>query len=149
MNKVETLEGTIKTLLDLMGLDAEVKGSLENEELHFSISTESPALVIGYHGKTLDALSVIASAIGYKKLGEQTRIIIDVDEWRTKREEKLTSLAQSVASRVLTSGQEEPIYNLTPAERRVVHTALGEIDGVESESRGEGRDRYLVVKPSK
>lgn len=151
LNKIsstEELEEVVQTLLSHVGVDGEVNGVKDEEgAIQLSVSTPTPALVIGYHGKTLDALSVVASAIAYKKLGEQVRVIVDVDEWRAKREEKLTSLAQNIASRVRTTGQEEPIYNLTPLERRVVHVALGEIDGVETESRGEGKDRYLVVKP--
>lgn len=147
-DKIQTVEEIVKNLLNLVGIEAEVKGSEEEEVLRISLSTQTPALLIGYHGKTLDALSVVAGAILYKKLGEHVRVVVDVDEWRVKREEKLVSLAENVAARVRASGQEEPIYDLTPAERRVVHTALSEVEGVVSESQGEGRDRYLVVKPA-
>lgn len=146
--KLGIIEKTIQTLLELMGIEGEVHGSVEEGVSRFSVSTPTPALVIGYHGKTLDALSAVVSAIAYKKLGEQVRVIVDVDSWRAKREEKLVALSQNIASRVQTTGKEEPIYNLTPSERRVVHVALGEIGGVETESRGEGKDRYLVVKPA-
>ena len=85
--------------------------------------------------------------ISYEKFGEKVPVLVDVDGWRERREETVTQIALSAAARVNQTGEEVPIYNLSPFERRVAHMALSEDPGVTTESEGEGRDRHLVVKP--
>ncbi|MBI4059076.1 KH domain-containing protein [Candidatus Microgenomates bacterium] len=142
-----TIQETLEKLIKLADVPAEVTGEeLADGAMAFALSTENPALLIGYHGKTIAALQTLLNVIAYKKLGTTGKILVDVDGWRERREEALVSLAQNAARRARETNIPQPIYNLSPYERRVVHMALAEEVGVESESEGEGRDRHINVK---
>ena len=84
-----------------------------------------------------------------KKLGEWIRVVVDVGDWREKQEQRVKDLAYQIVEKAIETGQPQPIYNLTPSQRRVVHMALADNKDVLTESEGEGEDRYLVVKPRK
>lgn len=144
--KKETL-AILSKLFELLGVSAQLE-VVEEDGIKVSVRSETPALIIGYHGKTLEALQIILGAILYKKFGEKTSVVIDVDGWRARHEEKLSDFAKNIAERVRESRQEENIYHLSPSERRVIHIALSGEEGIVTESLGEGKDRYLVVKPS-
>jgi spoIIIJ-associated protein len=137
-------------LLGLMGTSAEVKVSedKENEAIVVDIATEEErGLLIGHHGDTLNA---IQSAIGImlrRELGEWVRVVVNVGDWRERQEEQLKKLALDVAERAKQTGEAQPLYNLTPAQRRIVHLELSKYPDVSTESTGEGAERYLVVKP--
>jgi spoIIIJ-associated protein len=73
---------------------------------------------------------------------------VDIAGYRAARRNTLEALAQEIAGRVASSGQEEELKPMNPAERRIVHMALRELTSVTTESRGEGRDRRIVVKPA-
>ncbi len=140
----KVLEGTLK----LMNVEASVEATDgEDGAVELSIKSEDSALLIGYHGKTISALGTIMGVISYEKFGEKVPVLVDVDGWRSRREETVTQIALSTAARVKETGEAAPIYNLSPFERRVAHMALSEDEGVITESEGEGRDRHLVVKP--
>jgi spoIIIJ-associated protein len=83
-----------------------------------------------------------------QQTGEWVRIVVDIGDWRQKHESHLASLAQAAAERAKATGEPQPLYNLTPSQRRVVHLALVGRDDVATESQGEGASRYLVVKPA-
>jgi len=72
-----------------------------------------------------------------------------VGDWRERQEEQLVKMASEVAERAKQTGEPQPLYNLTPAQRRVVHLELEKDSEVTTESTGEGNERYLVVKPKK
>lgn len=147
-DKKQELQKFLKELLTLMDVDARVDASDgEDGAIKLSISSEDSALLIGYHGKTIGALGTILGVISYERYGEKVPVLIDVDGWRERREETVIGIAHQAAEHVKATGESAPIHNLTPYERRVVHMALAEDPDVITESEGEGRDRYLVVKP--
>jgi spoIIIJ-associated protein len=82
-----------------------------------------------------------------KEVGDWRRLAVNVGDWRERQEEQLTKLAKEVAERAKQTGQVQPLYNLTPSQRRVVHLVLSEDPDIETESTGEGPERYLMVKP--
>jgi len=114
------------------------------------ISSDDSSLLIGKYGTNLESLQFIL-AVRLKTLtgDDNFEIFVDIDNWRKQKEEKLKKMALSVAQDVATSGKPEPLYNLKPAERRVVHMALTDHPKVVTESQGEGEERHLVVKPKK
>ncbi len=150
MEKTTRVKKIAKELLSLLGSNAliAVEEDKANEAILVKVKTEKETgLLIGKHGETLYSLQTIIGMMVQKKLGEWTRIVVDVGDWREKQDERLKSLAYQIVEKTIESGQPQPIYNLTASQRRVVHMALAKSKDVITESEGEGEDRFLVVKP--
>ena len=125
----------------------EVSEDKENEAIVVFLDTQEEAgLLIGRHGQTIESLQAALGMLAKEKLGEWVRVVVNVGDWREKQEEHLKSLAISAAERAKTTGEGQPLYNLTPAQRRVIHLALSEDPEIDTESVGEGEERYLVIK---
>jgi spoIIIJ-associated protein len=139
-------------LLSLMGTKAQVKASEDkkNEAVRIDIETEEETgLLIGRHGETIEAIQSILGMMLKKKTGDWVRIIVDVGGWREKQEERLRDLATQTAERAKETGEGQPLYNLSPAQRRVIHLTLADDPDIETESAGEDEERYLMIKPKK
>lgn len=148
-NIEKVIKDTASTLLKLIGINGKVAVSEDKEGGLWSveISTEDTGILIGRHGDTISALQLILCQVVQKKTGEWYRILVDTGDYRAKQEEMLTGLARSAAERVKQTGAPYSMYDLSPAQRRFVHTVLSDDPQVLTESEGEGRDRHLVVKP--
>lgn len=139
-------------LLSLMGTKAQVKASEDkkNEAVRIDIETEEETgLLIGRHGETIEAIQSILGMMLKKKTGDWVRIIVDVGGWREKQEERLRDLATQTAERAKETGEGQPLYNLSPAQRRVIHLTLADNPDIETESAGEDEERYLMIRPKK
>lgn len=137
-------------LLTLMGTKAKARvyEDKENEAIRVDIETEDETgLLIGRHGETLASIETALGMMIRQSAGEWVRIIVNVGDWRERQEDHLKEIAEQAMERAIQTGEPQPIYNLTPAQRRIVHLALSESKDVETESVGEGLERYLVVKP--
>ncbi len=148
----KTLVELTDKLIQLTGIQAVVTVTEETSEegatYHVVIESEKEAgLLIGAHGQTLAAIQSFLGMALRTRTGEWHRVVLDVSGWRQKHEEYLLSLAKQAADRAKQTHEAQYLYNLTPDQRRVIHTALSEMKGVISESEGEGADRYLIVKP--
>jgi spoIIIJ-associated protein len=135
-------------LLDVEG-DFEIIESKddESESVEIILNTKDTGVVIGYHGDTLEGLQLVLSLCVARNLGRFVRISIDVGDYKKNRSEWLKTLAIETKERVLTEGREMAVPELKSWERRIVHLILEKDNEVMSESRGEGRDRVLVVSP--
>lgn len=139
-----------KELLELMGTKATPKVSedKDTESVIVDIETEEEAgLLIGSRGDTLNSLQTIIGMIFRSRYGEWQRIIVNISDWREKQEERLKDLAIQSAKRAKETKEPQNLYNLSPSQRRIVHLTLSEDKKIETESAGEGRERYLIVKP--
>lgn len=139
----------LEELVSFFGANVAVDTTDTDDGLLLSIAATriSPKL-IGHRGETLRALEYVLNQMVKHTDADAPRIIVDVAGYKDNRKKTLTQIAQDVAARVKESGAEEELKPMNPAERRIVHMTLREIDGVETESRGEGRGRYIVVKPA-
>lgn len=137
----------VSQTLKLLNIDGNFEITEGKEGYDVTLNTEDAALVIGYHGDTLESLQVILSLILSKKLGEFKRISLEVGEYKKNRSEWLTSLARETRERVISENKEIYLPDLKAWERRVVHMLLQDDKEVVSESVGEGKDRVLVIKP--
>lgn len=150
MKKAESvIQKTAEELLQLLEIK-KPKISLEKDEegvFHLSVETEDSGVLIGFHGENLYALQLILSLITYKKLGEWRRIVVDIGDWRAKREEQLKRMALGAAQRVKFSHESVVMPHLNAAERRIVHLVLSNNPDVETHSEGKGRERRLIVEP--
>lgn len=116
-------------------------------ELILDITGDDLAVLIGRHGKTLDALQFIISSITARTIGFRYPIVVDVEGYKSRQRQKLESLAYSAAKRALNQGRSMKMRPMTPYERRIIHIALRDYEGVETASEGEGSARHVVVIP--
>lgn len=105
--------------------------------------------VIGRRGETLDALQYLSSLAANSKESGYFRVVLNIGNYREKREGTLQNLARRTASQCLRTGRSRTLEPMNPYERRIIHTAIQEIDGVSSNSIGEGASRRVVISPEK
>jgi spoIIIJ-associated protein len=139
----------LEELVSFFGANVDVDAELTDDgiELNIASSTASPRL-IGHRGETLRSLEYLLNQMVKRQDATAPRVLIDIAGYKQARRESLEEMAQEIAARVKESGAEEELKPMNPAERRIVHMALREIEGVETESRGADRDRRIVVKPA-
>ena len=118
-------------------------------ELILDITGDDLAVLIGRHGKTLDALQFLVSAITVRKIGYRFPVIIDVESYKNRQRQKLESLARASAKKAVSQGRSIKLRPMTPYERRIIHVALRDDDRVDTASEGEGTARHVVVVPVK
>lgn len=139
-------------LMTLLGLKSKFDITEDKNNDAFLIDIkgeEETGLIIGARGKTLLSLQMLTGLMFKNITGEWKRIIINVSDYREKEEGRLTKIAEESAQRAIESGQTQNLYNLTAAQRRVVHMALSNNGEVVTESQGEGQERYLAISPKK
>ena len=116
-------------------------------ELILDITGDDLAVLIGRHGKTLDALQFLVSAITVRTMGFRYPVIVDVEGYKNRQRQKIESVAYSAARRAKSQHRSVKLRPMTPYERRIVHIALRDDERVETASEGEGSARHVVVVP--
>lgn len=116
-------------------------------ELILDITGDDTAVLIGRHGKTLESLQFLISAIMVRKLGFRYPVVIDVEGYKSRQRSKIESIARSSANRAVKEQRSVRLRPMTPYERRLVHIALRDDDRVETESEDEGSARHVVIYP--
>jgi spoIIIJ-associated protein len=140
----------LEELLGYMGIDAIAEPNPRGTRMYVDIvdgPDEDMALLIGRHGQTLEAIQELTRMIVSRRLDERIRVIVDVEDYRKRQEAELEDRAQEIAERVAESGEEQELEPMNSYQRKLVHDVVAEIDGVESLSRGEAPDRYVVIRP--
>jgi spoIIIJ-associated protein len=135
-----------------MGTKAKGKVSFdkENNAIRVDIDTEDETgLLIGSRGETVNAIQTSLGMMLKNELNGWVRVLVNIGDWREKQEEQLKDLATQAAERARETGEPQTLYNLSPAQRRIVHMVLSEEKDLDTESFGEEEERYLVVKPKK
>jgi len=146
--KIELVKKLAKSLLKQLGIEAKIKISPRDEEIiYVQLETQEPGGLIGYHGETLASFQLILAMMTYRQSGEWTRILVNVNDYRERRQESLERMAFSSAQRVKFSGETQILPPMPPAERRVIHLALADDQEVMTESEGEGQNRRVLIKP--
>ena len=116
-------------------------------ELILDITGDDLAILIGRHGRTLDALQFVVSAITVRSMGFRYPVIVDVEGYKSRQREKLESIARSTANKAASQHRSVKMRPMTPYERRIVHIALRDDDRVDTASEGDGSARHVVVVP--
>jgi spoIIIJ-associated protein len=140
----------VEELLGVMGLDAIAEPAVEGQRYYVDILDGPPddlALLIGKHGQTLDAIQELTRNIVGRRLDERIRVLVDVEDYRKRRAARLEELARRAAELALETGEEQELEPMDALERKIVHDAVAGVDGVESGSRGEEPNRFVVVTP--
>ena len=138
----------IKTVLNSIDCkEVSIKvASRENASL-IILNGEDLSILIGRRGETLDAIQYLASLVANNGGGHH-KISLNIGDYREKREETLTQLANRIAAQALAAGKCRTLEPMNPYERKIIHTAIQNIEGVESASFGEGNQRRVVIAPT-
>lgn len=118
-------------------------------ELILDVSNADLAILIGRHGKTLEAFQYMFTVLLNTRLGFRYPVVIDIEGYRNRRRQKLDSMARAAANRALQRGCEVRMHPMKPYERRLVHLALRKMDGVSTHSEGAEPNRFVVIVPDK
>jgi spoIIIJ-associated protein len=136
-------------LVDAFGLDADVTLHDVDDEMEVRVDGENLGIMVGPRGATLLAIQDITRVASQRRLGDhQTRLRIDVAGYREKRREALARFAHKVAADVTESGEERVLEPMPSADRKVIHDALGDVEGIVTRSEGDDPRRYVVVAPA-
>lgn len=132
-------------ILEKMGHPGEVSiASRKDAKLGLNIESEHSSIIIGRKGKNLDALQMLANVfIG--KFDPDRKVVVDSEDYRMRHEEQLIRMAFRTAEQVKRSGRSRLLEPMNPFERRLVHTALGDMEGIETKSEGEGLYKQIRV----
>ena len=140
----------VESLLKDMSIDAEMSVSEgENGEVRIAINGESAAVLIGHHGETLDSLQYLANLAANKRVNGKkeayTKVSVDVEGYRAKREETLRALARRMAAKVLKYKKSVMLEPMNPYERRIIHSEIQNMEGVSTNSIGSENNRKIVI----
>ena len=142
------LEAILNTLAHKSGLEAEiVVGELQGKYINLSIDGKEAGFLVGKNGEVLNSLQYLINLVAKQQLANGVRVTLDGNDYRKKRAEALTNLASKIAEKVKERGEEAVLEALPAFERRVIHKALQEIEGVTTYSEGEEPDRRVVIAP--
>ncbi|OGM09569.1 hypothetical protein A2159_00290 [Candidatus Woesebacteria bacterium RBG_13_34_9] len=151
-NEEELVEDFLNQLLKLIGTEAKAKAKKDNENSTINVDIKGGSetgLLIGNRGRTLQSIQIITGLMLRKKIGNWIRILVNIGDWREKEEERLRELAWQTVERVRETGKEQLLYNLTSAQRRIIHLVLADEKDIKTSSEGEGKERYLIISPVK
>ena len=145
-NKVKAAVDYLKEVITLMGVsDVTFSAVQKGEATIIRLDGEKLGALIGRRGETMESLSYLASLVANRLEGDYIKLGLDVAGYRDKRESDLTALAQRIGAKVRKTGRSFAMEPMNPYARRIIHSAIGKMEGVRSESKGEGRDRRVVI----
>jgi spoIIIJ-associated protein len=141
----------LSEMLEKMNISAPVVAAQTENGLRLSIQAETMGLLIGRRGETLDAMQYLVSLVANKNRKDEsyTRITLDTEGYRSRREETLKRLARKNATQVRQTGRPVTMEPMNPYERRILHSALQGFSGVTTHSEGEEPNRYVVITPNR
>ncbi len=144
----EQLNEILDNILGLLLLEGSYEVEETDDSFVVSIDTKDAGRLIGARGESLEGLQLLVNQIMSRKAGEADfkRVALDVEGWRKQKEQELKSKATEFANQVLETGKEIELEPMSAWQRRIIHMTISEMEGLSSESMGEGRDRHVVIK---
>ena len=144
--KVKAAVDYLREVITLMGVENVTFSAVQKGEATIiRLDGEKLGALIGRRGETMESLSYLASLVANRLEGDYIKLGLDVAGYRDKRESDLTALAQRIGAKVRKTGRSFAMEPMNPYERRIIHSAISKMEGVRSESKGEGRDRRVVI----
>lgn len=139
----------VDTLIQKMGYKGKTSISFRRDtKIGLSIDSDDSSIIIGRKGKNLDAIQLITNVYA-GNLDPDIKVVIDSENYRMRHEEQIIRNAYRIAEQVKRSGKSRLLDPMNPFERRLVHTALNDFDGVETKSEGEGLYKQVRIIPKK
>ena len=147
--KTTTEEFFGKTTINILSLDVVVPDHDDNVEdvINLDVKLEEPQILIGQGGQTLFEIQRLLRMILNKKTQKVFYVSLDINDYKKKKIEYLESLATTFADEVVANKEEKELPPMPPYERRIIHAQLSQRKDISTESRGEGLERHIVIKP--
>ncbi|MBU2578836.1 hypothetical protein KKA09_01845 [Patescibacteria group bacterium] len=148
MNRDTKIKKTIEEFFKKMGGKDTIQNlKIEGDLISFQINSVTPEILIGKNGQILSDIQYVLARIINKQLEERVFIDLDVNEYKKNKISFLEEMAKNIADEAANSGKEKALSPMSSFERRIIHLALQGRQDVVSESRGEGRERRVVIAP--
>ena len=141
-------EKFLRTVLDYLGIEAEVTRSEQGEKEVLTLTAEDSSSVIGYRGEVLDALQTLTGAVANIGNKVYRKVMVDCENYRERREDTLIKLAHRLEEKATDMRREVHLEPMSPFERRIIHTALAESATVTTKSEGKEPNRFVVIVPN-
>ena len=144
-----TSKNFLKQMIEDMGIDCDIESRTEGNMIKFNIlcSQESDiGIIIGKRGETLDSLQYIVNLVTNRNADTYIRVILDCNQYRSKRERSLQKLARRLADKAIQTGRDIKLEPMNPYERRIIHTYLQNDEKVNTFSQGNEPNRRVIIK---
>ena len=148
-NNLNKINEFLQVLFDKMRLNPEISVKEEEGNILVNLQGEDLGILIGRRGETLDSLQFLVNLFVNKSSENYKKIIIDIEDYRKKRENTLYSLAEKLSNKVKRTGRKISLEPMSPQERRIIHMALQENKSVNTYSEGEEPFRKVVIAPKR
>ena len=142
---VEEVTNYVQAIIDDMDVERTISSTSNRRSINMQIDTNEPGRIIGYHGKVLKSLQLLAQNYLYNRYSKTFYITINVNDYVEHRAEVLQSYAQKLATRVLEEGRSQMTDPMSSSERKIIHRIISRMEGVTSYSEGDEPNRYVVV----
>ena len=142
---VEEVTNYVQGIIDDMDVEGAISSTSNRRSINMQIDTNEPGRIIGYHGKVLKSLQLLAQNYLYNRYSRTFYITINVNDYVEHRAEVLQSYAQKLATRVLEDGRSQVTDPMSSSERKIIHRIISRMEGVTSYSEGDEPNRYVVV----
>ena len=146
--EADLLTELLEQISEALGLDATIEVRERDDALEGVLRGEGLGLFVGRHGQTMDAVQHLAQRAVATLTGEQRRVVVDAEGYRSRRQDALERRATEAADEAIALGRPVALEAMNAGERRLVHEFLRERTDVETHSEGDEPDRHLVVTPS-
>jgi len=148
LEEIEIAKDLTKGLLERMGVKtAEVEGVLREGNLCLEIRGDQDGVLIGKHGRTLESLQMLINRMVNKKLKNAVRVVLDIDDYRKRREDDMANIARRMGEKAKRTGHSLTVGPFNAHDRRIIHLTLKEDPSLRTESLGEGELKKVKIIP--
>jgi spoIIIJ-associated protein len=148
-NSMAVAQQTLERIISLMSLDSKVSASKKDDDIVLNIEGNNAGILIGYKGRTLDALEFIVNKAVNKTAQKKVRVILDSENYKQRREDSLRGRALKLGEQAKRTGKTITINALNPHDRRIIHLTLKGDPQVQTRSEGEGLLKQVHIIPNR
>jgi len=145
-SKIDKIKVITEEFFQSLGWQTEVNIEISEKIIFVNIDAENPSLLIGRDGENLRSIQHILRILINKELEDYVHLVLDVNNYKKSQQSNLEQILEGLIREVMETGLEKELEPMNSYERRVVHVAVKKIDGITSESRGDGIERRVVIK---
>lgn len=148
-NYIEETELFLKSVTEKMGVDVSIETSVVNNQVTYNLTGEKIAILIGKRGQTLNSLQYLVQLVLNKESDKFYSVIVDAEGYRERRRKTLQSLAHKMVSRARRLNRKVALEPMPAFERKIIHSALQDVENVTTYSEGNEPYRHIVIKVNK